>query len=161
MAEPAALSPAELELWRSFYSMRRTLDRALDLQLQRDSNVSASEWEVLMAVDQSAERRLRIKDIATAIGWEKSRVSHLVSRMEKRDLVMRVECETDARGSWIGLTTAGRRAIFGALRGHLDVLHRYFFDVLGDGDADALLGLSERVVDAIGCGADEDAPLPA
>jgi DNA-binding MarR family transcriptional regulator len=158
MAEQAGLTEAEVELWRSFYSMRRTLDRALDLQLQRDSHVSASEWEVLMALDDAPGRRLRVKDIAESIGWEKSRVSHLVTRMEKRALVDRTECDTDARVSWISLTTAGRKAVLGALRGHVAALRRYFFDVLEPQDLSTLDSVSSRVVEAIGCGADEDSP---
>jgi DNA-binding MarR family transcriptional regulator len=157
MPEQVSLTDAEIELWRSFYSMRRTLDRALDLQLQRDSHVSASEWEVLMALDGAPDRRLRVKDIAEAIGWEKSRVSHLVTRMERRNLVERNECDSDARVSWISLTTAGRKAVLGALRGHVAAIRRYFFDVLGPEDASTIDSLSTRVVEAIGCGADEDA----
>ncbi len=161
MAESSALTSAELETWRSFYAMRRRLDRALDLQLQRDSGLSASEYEILLAINTSTGRQLRIKEIAGAIGWEKSRVSHLVTRMERRDLLSRTECDTDARGSWIGLTSSGRRAVLGAMRGHADAIRRYFFDVLEPTDAAALEALSGRVVDAIGCGADEDVPPAA
>jgi len=161
VAEQTGLTEAEQALWRSFYSMRRSLDRAVDLQLQRDSNISASEYEVLIAIDQSADQQLRIKEIAVHISWEKSRVSHLVTRMEKRGLVERSDCPTDARGSWIGLSAEGRRAVSGAMRGHVDAIRRYFFDVLGSGDATMLDHLSERVIDAIGCAADEDVPAAA
>lgn len=139
--------------------MRRTLDRALDLQLQRDSSISASEYEILLAIDNATDRRLRITDIAAAIGWEKSRVSHLIARMEKRALVDRIECDTDARSSWIGLTPAGRRAVLGAMRGHVAAIRQYFLDVLDENDADRLSQISHRVMSAIGCGADEDAPV--
>jgi len=157
VADQSALTEAEVELWRSFYSMRRSLDRALDLQLQRDSHISASEYEVLIAIDQAPQRRLRIKEIAVRVSWEKSRVSHLVTRMVRRGLLDRTECPTDARGSWIGLTPDGRRAVLGAIRGHVAAIRRYFFDVLGEGDAAVLDALSERVIGAIGCAADEDA----
>jgi DNA-binding MarR family transcriptional regulator len=156
MPESPALSSAELETWASFFTLRRRLDRALDLQLQRDSGLSASEYEVLVAINVSERRQLRIKEIAGTIGWEKSRVSHLVTRMERRDLVIRTECDTDARGSWIGLTASGRRAVLGAMRGHTETVRRYFFDVLEPGDAERLEALSGRVVEAIGCGHDED-----
>lgn len=158
MAEQSVLTESELEVWRTFYSMRRNLDRALDLQLQRDSQVSASEFEVLLSMNDSPWRQMRVKDIAGAIGWEKSRVSHLVTRMEKRGLLSRAECELDARGSWIGLTIEGRRAVLAAMRGHAAAIRRYFFDVLDDDEAERLKNLSTRVVGAIGCAADEDVP---
>jgi DNA-binding MarR family transcriptional regulator len=102
MGDQEALTDTELEVWRAFYAMRRRLDRALDLQLQHDSQVSASEYEILFALNDAPQRQLRSKDIASGIGWEKSRVSHLVARMERRGLLARTECESDARGSWDG-----------------------------------------------------------
>jgi DNA-binding MarR family transcriptional regulator len=160
MGESSPLTAAETETWAAFYAMRRRLDRALDLQLQRDSGLSASEYEVLVAINLSEGRQLRIKEIAEAIGWEKSRVSHLVTRMERRDLVVRTECDTDARGSWIGLTARGRRSILGAIRGHTAAIRRYFFEALEPEDAAAIEALSGRVVEAIGCGHDEDVEQP-
>lgn len=156
MTERPALSDDELSVWRSFYAMRRTLDRALDLQLQRDSNLSSSEYEVLLAINVAPERRLRISEIAATIGWEKSRVSHLVTRMEKRGLVDRTRCDSDLRSTWIGLTADGRRAVLGGLRGHSAAIRRYFFDVLEGDEGEQLSALSSRVIGAIGCGADED-----
>lgn len=136
--------------------MHRRLDRAVDLQLQRESGLSSSEYEILIALSTAPGRRLRIKEIAETIGWEKSRISHLVTRMERRRLLDRTECESDARGSLIGLTRSGRRAALGAMQGHSAAVRRYFLDVLTPGDADTINALSTRVVDAIGCGADED-----
>jgi DNA-binding MarR family transcriptional regulator len=157
MGDQEALTDTELEVWRAFYAMRRRLDRALDLQLQHDSQVSASEYEILFALNDAPQRQLRSKDIASGIGWEKSRVSHLVARMERRGLLARTECESDARGSWIGLTADGRRAVLSAVGGHRAAVRRYFFDVLEPDEAETLRSLSDRVVDAIGCAADEDA----
>lgn len=158
VTDRVALTDSELEVWRSFYAMRRTLDRALDLQLQHDSQVSSSEYEVLLALDLAPNRRLRVTDIASTIGWEKSRVSHLVARMQKRELVNRSVCDFDGRSSWIGLTATGRRAVLGAMRGHVAAIRRYFFAVLEADEADSLQRLSVRVVDAIGCGAHEQTP---
>jgi DNA-binding MarR family transcriptional regulator len=160
MASSSALTDAERQTWATFYTMRRRLDRALDLQLQRDSGLSASEYEILQAIHDATGRGLRITAIAEAIGWEKSRVSHLVTRMEKRELLDRTECDVDARGSWIGLTVSGRRALLGASRGHSAAIRRYFLEVLDPMDAASLESLSARVVGAIGCAADEDAPQP-
>ena len=159
--QAGSLSGDRVELWRSFYAMRRKLDRALDLQLQRESGVSASEYEILLSLNEAPQRRLRIKDIAGTIGWEKSRVSHLVTRMERRGLLNRADCEVDGRGSWIGLTTVGRRTIIGATRGHTDAIRRYFFDVLTPQEIAAIAELSPRVIDAIGCASEEDAAPPA
>jgi DNA-binding MarR family transcriptional regulator len=153
MTNYTALTGEEFEAWRAFYWMRRGLDRALDIQLQQDSQVSASEYEVLLVLDQATDRQLRIRDIALVIGWEKSRVSHLVARMEKRELLGRAECPADLRGSLITLTAKGRRVVIGATRGHVAAIREYFFDVLQDDDVERLTRISQRVVEAIHAGA--------
>jgi DNA-binding MarR family transcriptional regulator len=150
MPQQSALTGDEVEVWRAFYSMRRHLDRALDRQLQDDSSISSSEYEILITLHNAPEHQLRLKELAGVVGWEKSRVSHQVTRMEKRGLVGRVECDTDGRGSSVVLTADGRRATLGATRGHVDAIRRYFFDVLGDDDGQRLLSLSARVLGAIG-----------
>lgn len=147
------LTAAELQLWRAFSRMRRSLDRALDLQLQRDSQISAPEYEILVAISEAPGKQLRIKDLAALIGWEKSRVSHQVARMERRGLLSRTECESDARGSWIGLTVDGERDVQSARRGHAEAIRRYFFDVLEEQDLARIEAVSDRIVETIGCGA--------
>jgi DNA-binding MarR family transcriptional regulator len=143
------LTRDEWLVWDTFYAMRRRLDRALEVRLQEGSGVSAPEYEILAGLGRSADRRLRVRDIAEQIGWEKSRVSHQVTRMEKRGLVRRSECDSDARGTWVELTAAGRRAMLESSRGHNEAIKRYFVDVLGE-EADALVAFSQRVLDTIG-----------
>jgi DNA-binding MarR family transcriptional regulator len=155
--QAGSLSSDHVELWRSFHTMRRKLDRALDLQLQRDSGISASEYDILLGLNEAPERQLRIKDLAGVLNWEKSRVSYLVTRMERRGLLTRTDCEVDGRGSWIGLTADGRRAVIRATRGHTQAIRDYFFDVLTPEQTAAIAELSPRVIEAIGCASDEDA----
>lgn len=149
------LSDDEWAVWDSFYAMRRRLDRALELRLQSDSGVSAAEYEILVGLGRSDDRRLRVRDIAEQIGWEKSRVSHQVTRMERRGLVRRTECTSDARGTWVELTPDGRRAMLTATRGHTAAIKGYFVDALGS-DAVVIRAFSERVLEAVGEDASPD-----
>ena len=94
-------------------------------------------------------QQLRIKEIAQRIDWEKSRVSHQVTRLERRRLLVRSVCETDARGWWVSLTPAGAQAVSRAVGAHQNAVRRYFFDVLQEGEEMRINDLSTRVVDAI------------
>ena len=143
------VSTEEWDSWMSFRSMSRKLDLALERQLQQDAEISAAEYGVLHALLQAPDRQLRARDLGRALLWEKSRVSHQVSRMEKRGLLERRECETDARGSWIGLTSDGARAVLRATRDHAATLRRYFFDVLDPAELSAFKAVSDRVVGVI------------
>lgn len=149
MSEVSEVSEEEWAVWRKFYAMRRQLDRALEDQLQRDAGISAPDYEILLSLFESPQRRLRSRDLSERIGWEKSRISHQVTRMESRGLVERSECEDDLRGTWIGLTSDGRRAVLGAMRKHTSTIRELFFDVLTDDEKAALGSASDRVLEAI------------
>ncbi|HEV7957282.1 MAG: hypothetical protein JWL94_1059 [Microbacteriaceae bacterium] len=148
-ATQGEITEEQWHAWHAFYAMRRRLDHALDAGLQRESSISAAEYETLVALHRTPGRRLRVTELAVAMGWEKSRVSHQVSRMEKRGFVSRTSCETDARGWWIEMTTEGRRTVLRAMRGHTEAIRRYFFDQLDEDQAELLTELSARVLSGI------------
>ncbi|HNP15326.1 MAG: MarR family transcriptional regulator [Cryobacterium sp.] len=143
------IDATEWGVWRKFYAMRRQLDRALEDQLQRDAQISGPDYEILLALFDAPERRLRSRELAEQTGWEKSRISHQVTRMVSRGLVERSECPDDLRGTWISPTRDGLRAVLGAMREHSATIRRLFFDVLTDEELATLGTASERVLEAI------------
>lgn len=146
MAETGAtVSPAEWEAWRSLITMRRHLDLALERQLQRDAEITSAEYAVLMALFESADKQLRAGDLARELAWEKSRISHQVSRMERRGLVERRSCDSDARGTWIAITPDGSRAALRATREHGRTLRELFFDVVSADELAAMHSAFTRV----------------
>ena len=149
MTDGTGVSETEWTAWRTFTSMRRQLDVALERQLQRDGDISAAEYSVLITLFEAEGKQLRARDIGMVLAWEKSRVSHQVSRMEKRGLVGRRECDTDARGTWITLTADGKRAVLSAMREHAATIRSYFFDVVTADELEALRSASERVLGVI------------
>jgi DNA-binding MarR family transcriptional regulator len=77
--------------------------------------------------------------------------------MERRGLVERRECTSDLRGTWIALTADGKRAVLGSMRDHAATIRRYFFDVLSDDELATLATASNRVLEAIGAPARDEA----
>ena len=69
--------------------------------------------------------------------------------MERRGLVARTDCDTDARGTWIAITAEGSRATLGAMRDHATSIRKFFFDVLSDDELRVIKEVSGRVLDAI------------
>ncbi|WP_223691939.1 MarR family winged helix-turn-helix transcriptional regulator [Leifsonia poae] len=158
--DPRKLTSEEEELFNAFYVMRRGFDRALDLQLQRDHGISISELEVLMALVRSPGRRLRVRELVTSTGWEKSRLSHQVTRMVARGFVERQDCAEDRRASYIHLTGEGRRIVVRALPEHTATIRRTLFDPLSAEQQREFLEIARRMNAAI---ADEtsDARTPS
>ena len=79
------------------------------------------------------------------MGWEKSRVSHHLTRMVSRGLVERVECDTDMRGSLVVMTRLGRLAFLRATREHGRAIRTLFLDVLEPDERRAIADVSARV----------------
>jgi len=149
MSEVSDIPEADWMVWRSFVAMRRQVDRALEHQLQTDAGVSVPDFEILLALFKAADNQLRGKELGELLGWEKSRVSHQVTRMVARGLVERRECPTDLRGSWVVLLPEGRRAVLTASRGNAVELRRIFFDVLSEEEKRTIGALSERILERI------------
>ncbi|NMO54041.1 MarR family transcriptional regulator [Actinoplanes sp. TBRC 11911] len=124
------MTTRELAIWRSLIDTTTDLRRLLTVQLASDSNLSPGDYAVLLALSESQERKLRSSELAAAIDWERSRLSHHLGRMEKRGLIRRVECLTDSRGAEVELTEDGARIFRGATTPHTRAIKQYFADAL-------------------------------
>lgn len=132
MSAPPWLSPEEADVWAKYRRLRRELHRAQERQLLRDSGLSAADYALLAPLSEAPEGLLRAKELGAEVDWERSRLSHQISRMEKRGLVAREACAEDARGSMVRLTQAGRQAIEEAAPRHAATVRRLFFDPFTD-----------------------------
>jgi DNA-binding MarR family transcriptional regulator len=128
VADATGTEVEEWELWRAFLTSHARVSRTIDAQLQRDSGLAESEYATITAILESPERHLRVGQIADALGWEKSRASHLISRMERRGLVKREICAEDGRAMEIAVTSEGRKRQVGAIRGHVAEVRRVFLE---------------------------------
>jgi DNA-binding MarR family transcriptional regulator len=127
--------------------MNQSLFSALEDQLASDAGLSGADYKVLHPLSQEPDGLLRAREICTEIGWDRSRLSHHVTRMEKRGLVTREECAEDARGLMVRLTPAGRKAIEDAARNHADAVRRAFFDLISNKELETLASVFDRVLD--------------
>jgi DNA-binding MarR family transcriptional regulator len=124
------MTTRELAIWRSLIDTTTDLRRLLTVQLATDSNLSPGDYSVLLALSEAEGRRMRSSELAAAIDWERSRLSHHLGRMEKRGLIERVECLTDSRGAEVVLTERGAGIFRGATTPHTRAIKRYFADAL-------------------------------
>jgi len=149
MSEVSEIDEAEWSLWSDFMTMHRELMRELDRRLQRDAGISQGDYAVMLTLFKARGRRLRPGALGEAIGWEKSRLSHQLTRMAARGLIERADCDTDARGSWVVLTRAGRLALLGAMRDHATAIRNLFLDVLQPDEKQAIADAASRVRDRL------------
>lgn len=140
------LSEQEDAAWRSFLALSQGMERAIDRQLQRDSELSSSEYHVLVPLSESENGRMASRELLRHLDWERSRLSHMLSRMEKRGMVCRKPSPQDARGLIVEITDHGRQAINGAAPSHLAMVREAFIDQLSTQEMQALVSMTERVL---------------
>ncbi|MFG3590827.1 MarR family winged helix-turn-helix transcriptional regulator [Streptomyces sp. NPDC047990] len=150
MTETRLLEPEEWEFWDTWMRAQRLLTRELERGLQRDCDISKAEFSVLVTLWQCAGREMRVGELSESLDWDKSRVSHQLTRMEKRGFVKRTQYGADGRRAGIGLTAEGRRAAQGAILVHGGNIRRHLLDSLSPEQASVIRAWSEQAVDRLG-----------
>ena len=128
-SEPWLTAP-QSRAWIAYMKMQLRITYEMNRQLQADSGLSLSDYDVLVALGGAPEGRMQVAELAAQIGWERSRLSHHLRRMVERGLVERQASSADARATESTLTAEGRRALNEAAPGHVALVRRLFFDPL-------------------------------
>jgi DNA-binding MarR family transcriptional regulator len=153
------LTDDEQAAWRSFVEMRHLLERHLGRHLQREFGLSDSDYEVLVNLSEAPSGRMRAFELGQMTQWEKSRMSHHLSRMETRGLIKREAAEgSAARYPDVVLTEAGRAAIESSAPANAARVRELFIDVLGPERLAMLREASDDVISAIEAHIRHDCP---
>lgn len=140
------LSDDEQRTWRAYLRLQSRLSAHLNRQLLADSGLSLADYDVLVALTDVPDQRLRVGDLARAVDWEQSRLSHHLARMQRRGLVARDDCVADRRGAYIVLTDAGQHSIEAAAPRHVETVRELVFDGLTSEEMGALHTIASRIL---------------
>ena len=154
------LTDEQQRTWRRWLAVNDQLPAALHRELQADSDLSLQDFDVLVKLTDDAEGRVRVSELASALHWERSRLSHHVKRMEGRGLVRREECADDGRGAFVVLAAAGRAAIERAAPAHVRTVRRLVFDVLSEEELAVLDAITGKVLGQLERDATPDPAAP-
>lgn len=143
------LTATELDSWLSVVRMLTWLPWSIDQQLQRDSRLRMVDYQVLAMLSTSPERTMRMSSLAEVTNASLSRLSHLVKRLEARDLVRREPDPTDGRFTNAILTEKGFRTIAEAAPGHVSHVRSLVIDVLSPEQLRRLGRDADRIVSRI------------
>lgn len=143
------LTEDEQRAWRGLLQMTAQLNARMNRQLQEEFGISLADYDVLVVLSEAPAGRRRVFEVADALAWEQSRVSHQLARMQRRGLVAREECAADARGAFAVLTEAGRAAIGRAAPAHVGTVRQLVFDGLSRDQLAALTAVAARVLERL------------
>lgn len=118
--------------WRKFAALLNVVPAALDSQLQRDAGLTHFGYWVLAMLSEAPGHALRMSDLAAHSNASPSRVSHVVSRLEKQGWVRRRQAANDGRGQIAELSEAGWQKVVETAPGHVERVRSLIFDGLTD-----------------------------
>ncbi|MEU9097237.1 MarR family transcriptional regulator [Streptomyces sp. NPDC048361] len=135
------LSDNEQCAWRTYLDVNRMLTYQMEKDLQ-PFGLTNNDYEILVNLSESADKRMRMSDLAAATLQSKSRLSHQITRMENAGLVRRENCESDRRGLFAVLTEQGAATMEKVAPHHVASVRRHFIDLLS---GEALADLRESL----------------
>lgn len=144
-----SLPPTQQSAWRAFLSVAsRTLDQ-IDQSLQKQANMTLTDYEILRSLAESDERRVRMSELAAQVHVSRSRLTYRVDRLTAVGFVTREECEDDRRGLWAIITDKGQAALTDATPEHHANIRRLLFAAVEGRDLGAfesvLRSMSDRL----------------
>jgi DNA-binding MarR family transcriptional regulator len=136
--------------WRAWIAANSVLTDAFSRDLQEAHGLTLADYEILVRLSESADRRMRMSDLAEATLSSRSRLSHQIDRMERAGFVERVPCTDDKRGYFAVLTNSGWKKLVAAAPLHVSSVRERIVDVLTPEEFAALGAASKKLLDHMG-----------
>lgn len=140
------LSDEERAAWVRLVAVVELLPGALDVQLRKDSGLTHFEYFTLAMLSEAPDRTLRMTELSRRSNATLPRLSHVVKRLEDRDLVERLPCEEDRRATNARLTESGWEVVVKSAPGHVDTVRRLIIDSLSAKQVEQLHDIGDALL---------------
>jgi DNA-binding MarR family transcriptional regulator len=149
--EAVWLSEPQQRAWRAYINGSTLLFERLDRDLREQFDVSLPEYEILVRLSESPHHSMRMAVLASSVSHSRSRVTHTISRLERKGLVSRRSCPTDGRGVIATLTPTGWERLVAAAPVHVDGVRRHLVEVADADDLAAVGRVFAEVGERLSC----------
>ncbi|MFI6320534.1 MarR family winged helix-turn-helix transcriptional regulator [Nonomuraea sp. NPDC050556] len=122
MSLPDDAVEARAQGWRTLAALHGRIEERLEKALQKDHDLSVSEYTVLDVLARQDGWYMRMQQLARAVALSQSATTRLVTRLEARGLLSRYLCPDDRRGIYTEVTQAGGELLALARPTHDEVL---------------------------------------
>ena len=124
------LDEGQQESWRAVVGLLTMLPAALESDLRRTADLTLFEYTVLASLSEAPGRTLQMSALATRANASLSRLSHVVTRLEKRGWITREVCGRDARATNALLTRSGWEKVAATAPHHVQTVRDLVVDAL-------------------------------
>ncbi|MFP3580259.1 MarR family transcriptional regulator [Arthrobacter sp. SIMBA_036] len=146
MTQTRWLNADERRAWLALLSINTLLPSALDTQLQSAGKLSLFDYNVLAMLSETEGRYLPMSELAARTSASLSRLSHVVTKLQKRGWVDRQADPRDARVTVAHLTDAGMSTILALAPDHVESVRTLMLDSLTPDDVTDLARIGEKIV---------------
>ena len=146
-ADRGWLSDLEQQAWRAALLVRGPVMAELGRRLAQNAGLSMADYDVLVALSEVTSGSMPVSELLEATDWEASRLSHQLTRMQRRGLVERRTSRHDGRRSEVSLTAEGSRCIKAAAPMHVQDVRELIIDRLETRHLEALAAITAIVAD--------------
>jgi DNA-binding MarR family transcriptional regulator len=143
------LDADEQRAWLRLAGVMLKLSPALDSQLQRDSDLTHFDYLCLAMLSSTGDRTMAMSELAGLTNASLSRLSHVVTKLQKRGWVERRPSPHSKRVTLVGLTEDGWRTLVAAAPGHVETVRGLVFEGLSRDDVAALERIAGHIVERI------------
>jgi DNA-binding MarR family transcriptional regulator len=133
------LSPQEFRVWHAFRLMHEDVLGRVDRDIAQ-TGLSGPEFGVLSRLAACGKGEMRQQVLASMLAWDKSRLSHQLTRMQERSLIERRR--VDGKTVLIALTKLGREKLDAARPVHADSVRRNLLSRLTQEQIDTIVRVS-------------------
>ena len=140
-----SLSPQELRVWHAFRLMHEDVLGRVGRDLSQATGLSGTEFGVLSRLAACGKGEMRQQVLASMMDWDKSRLSHQLTRMQERSLIERRRC--DGKTVLIALTKLGREKLDAARPVHAASVRRHLLSRLTQEQIDTIVRVSNLLGD--------------
>lgn len=142
------LDQKQLTAWRTFITAHATVIDLIEHELAETEQLPLSSYDVLLALVEAPNRRLRMYELAHAVVLSRSGLTRLVDRLEQEGLLRRDRNGPDRRATYAVLTLKGFRAFRRAWPIYAQGIARHFARYLTDEEHYMLTKALTRVLAA-------------
>jgi len=131
--------------WRAFHKIGTSLLPHLSRQITNHSGITGAEYVVLVSLSELPAESVSLNRLAVGLGWEISRMSHQISRMEASGLVKKSRSADDSRSFNVSITSRGRKLAESAIPLQSKEINHCFSNVLTKQQMETLIEISEAI----------------
>jgi DNA-binding MarR family transcriptional regulator len=131
--------------WRAFHKIGTSLLPHLGRQITSHSGISGAEYVVLVALSELPVATVNLNRLAAGLGWEISRMSHQITRMDEAGLVKKIKNLEDSRCFDVSITAKGKKIAEAAIPLQSKEINHCFSEVLTKAQMKSLIEISEAI----------------